>query len=218
MMFEPFGFKHILPLLRGVLTTLRVCGITILFATVIGVIAGWASLSGNRVVRSVSKAYVNIMRGIPLLVILFIAYYGIPILTGVDISKNMASIGGLTIYAGAYIAEIVRGSLLAVPAGQTEAAQALGMNEFQKMFIVIIPQAVRSMLPPFVGFIVSLVKDSSLISTIGYIDLMRYGKIVSNLTLSPFTTYLCVAALYFIICFFFTRLSAYLEKKLRQRA
>lgn len=216
MMFEPFSIKHILPLLRGVLVTLRICGITILFATIIGIIVGWFSLSKNRLVSTISKAYVNIMRGIPLLVILFICYYGIPILTGVDISQNVASIGGLTIYAGAYISEIVRGSILSVPKGQTEAAHALGMNELQRMFIVIIPQAVRYMIPPFVGFIVSLIKDSSLVSTIGYIDLMRYGKIVSNLTLAPFSTYLCVAGLYFIICFFFTRLSGYLEKKLQR--
>lgn len=216
MMFEPFSIKHILPLLRGVLVTLRICGITIACASVIGVIVGWASLSHNRIIRTISKAYVNIMRGIPLLVILFIAYYGIPILTGVDVSQNVASIGGLTIYAGAYISEIVRGSILAVPHGQTEAAHALGMNEFQRMFIIIIPQAIRYIIPPFVGFVVSLIKDSSLVSTIGYIDLMRYGRIVSNLTLAPFTTYLCVAALYFIICFFFTRLSGYLEKRLQR--
>ena len=161
MFFEKFGWKHLIPLLNGLLVTLRICALTLVLGTVVGVLVGIALTSNKKILKGICRLYVNLIRGIPLLVILFMIFYGIPLLTGVDVPQKIACIVGLTIYAGAYIAEIVRGSIQSIPKGQTEAAQALGMSPFQVMRIVIFPQAIRLMIPPLVGFFIALVEEFS---------------------------------------------------------
>ena len=142
-------------------------------------------------------------------------FYGIPLLCDVDVSQSVASIASLTVYSGAYIAEIVRGAIQSIPKGQTEAANALGMSALQRVRLVILPQAVRVMIPPLVGFFIALVKDSSLVSAIGYIDLTRSGKIVGNLTMNPMLSFVFVAVFYFVICYSLSRLARYSERKLQ---
>jgi polar amino acid transport system permease protein len=212
MKFETFGIGHLLPLFNGMLVTLRICAITILLASLLGLIIGIALTSQNKALAAICRGYVNIIRGIPLLVILFFVFYGIPMAFKLEVSQNAASIGSLTFYSSAYIAEIVRGSIQSIPKGQTEAALALGMNTLQRMGIVILPQAFRLMIPPLVGFFIALVKDSSLVSAIGYIDLTRAGKIVGNLTINPLLTFTFVAIFYFVICFSLSKLAKYSER------
>lgn len=214
MRFETFGIKHLLPLFNGMLVTLQICLITLALGTLLGILAGIAVTSKNKVLSAISRFYINFIRGIPLLVILFMIFFGIPMITDADVSSFMASVFSLTFYSGAYIAEIVRGSIQSIPKGQTEAANALGMTSWQCMRIVILPQAVRVMLPPLVGFFISLIKDSSLISAIGYIDLTRAGKIVGNLTMNPLLSFVFVAMFYFAICYSLSKLSKYLEKRM----
>lgn len=215
-MFETFSVHHLIPLLRGAGMTVMICVVTILIGLVIGIICGVVLTTDNKIIRAVVRAYVNVIRGIPLLTILFIVYYGIPILIrSVSISREFASIFGLSIYAGAYIAELVRGAIQSIPKGQSEAAQALGMTTIQRMIYVVMPQAVRLLIPPLVGFLIAMVKDSSLISIIGYIDLTRAGKIIGNLTMNPLLTFTFVALIYFIICYSLSRLAKYSEQKLR---
>lgn len=215
MRFETFGIKHLLPLVKGMGVTLEVCLITLVLGTILGLMAGIALTSRIRPLRAACKAYVNIVRGIPLLVILFMTFYGIPLLCDVDVSQSVASIASLTVYSGAYIAEIVRGAIQSIPKGQTEAANALGMSALQRVRLVILPQAVRVMIPPLVGFFIALVKDSSFVSAIGYIDLTRSGKIVGNLTMNPMLSFVFVAVFYFVICYSLSRLARYSERKLQ---
>lgn len=213
-MFEQLNLSHMIPLLKGAGVTICICLLATLFGLFIGFLVGLGSTSKNKIIRGVCQIYVNIIRGIPLLVILFMIYFGIPLLfRGTNISQSFASIGGLSIYAGAYIGEIVRGNILAVPKGQFEAATALGMNYFQKNIYIIFPQAIRTMIPALVGFLIALVKDSSLVSVIGYIDLTKAGKIVGNITVNPLATFSLVALLYFIICFSLSRLAKHFEEK-----
>lgn len=215
MFFEKFGWKHLLPLAKGLGLTLKICAITLVLGTLVGLLVGIALCSKKKILKAICSAYVNLIRGIPLLIILFMIFYGVPLLTDKDIPQGVACITSLTIYSGAYIAELVRGSIQSIPKGQTEAAEALGMNQFKLMTIVILPQAIRILIPSLVGFFIALVKDSSLVSVIGYIDLTRAGKVVGNLTINPLLSFTCVAIFYFVVCFALSKLSAFCEKKLQ---
>lgn len=132
-----------------------------------------------------------------------------------NVSQATASLSGLSLYAGAYIGEIVRGSIAAIPKGQFEASDSLGLTIVQKYCFVIMPQAIRNMIPSLVGFIIALIKDSSLVSVIGYIDLTRAGRTVGNLTMQPLITFLCVGAIYFVICYSLSLLSSYTERRMK---
>lgn len=200
-MFQEFGWAHILALLRGAVLTIWVCLLATLFGCIIGLFVGLGKQAKNKVIRAICSIYVNLLRGIPLLIILFFIYYAIPIVFNVQVSQAVCSIVGLSIYAGAYIGEIVHGAITSLPKGQFEACDALGMSTVQKYSLVIIPQAFRAMIPSLVTFIIGLIKDSSLVSVIGYVDLTRAGKIVSNLTMQPFITFICVGIIYFILCY-----------------
>jgi len=212
--FEQFSISHMSLLIKGAGLTIYLCSLSGLLGLFLGFFVGLGSTANNRIIKGICKVYVKLIRGIPLLVLLFMIYFGIPTLfKGINISRAVASMGGLTIYAGAYIGEIVRGNIQSVHKGQVEAATALGMNYFQKNIFIILPQAIRTMIPSLVGFLIALVKDSSLVSIIGYIDLVKSGKIVANITLDPLKTFLIVALLYFIICFCLSKLANYFEAK-----
>lgn len=212
-MFEQFSWKHLIPLLRGTGLTIVICLVSAFFGTVIGVFVGMGKKARNRVLRTICNVYVNIFRGIPLLIILYMVYYAIPILTGRHISQFAASSISLSIYAGSYIGEIFYGAIDAIPKGQFEASDALGMKGAQKYIHVILPQAVRIMIPSMVTFLIALIKDSSLVSVIGYIDLTRAGRIVTNLTMQPFLTFIVVGIFYFILCYSLSIVSKKLEMR-----
>jgi polar amino acid transport system permease protein len=214
-MFEEFGLMHFLTLLRGAGLTVVVCIASTFFGCILGFLLGFGALSKSKIIHSVCSAYVNIIRGIPLLIILFFIYFAIPILFNLNISQAVASVGGLSLYAGAYIGEIVRGSIAAIPIGQFEASDALGFRPVQRQVYIILPQAIRIMIPSLVGFIIALVKDSSLVSVIGYIDLTRAGRTVGNLTMQPLLTFICVALIYFVICYALSKIAYYSETKLK---
>lgn len=215
-MFEEFTPGHIIPLLEGACVTVVICLASIVIGTAIGLVVGMILTTNNKELRMAARIYVNALRGVPLLIILFMIYYAVPLLLpGTHVSREFASVAGLSIYAGAYIAELVRGAIQSIPKGQTEAAEALGMTTVQRMGLIIMPQAARLLLPPLVGFIIALIKDSSLISVIGYIDLTRSGKIIGNLTMNPLLAFAFVALIYFVICYSLSRFAAYLEIRLR---
>ncbi|MGH3440105.1 MAG: amino acid ABC transporter permease, partial [Sciscionella sp.] len=129
--------------------------------------------------------------------------------------KEVTAVIGLSVYAAAYIGEIVRGSIRAVPRGQNEAAEALGMNYYVKVRYIVLPQAMRIVLPPGIGFLISLVKASALASVIGYIELTKEGHIISTLNEQPLNVFLVVAALYFIISYPLALLGRWCERRLR---
>ncbi|MET3174621.1 UNVERIFIED_ORG: polar amino acid transport system permease protein [Arthrobacter sp. UYCu721] len=213
-MFETFGWNDLLPLLQGAWLTVTLCVTSGVIGSIFGMILGLASTSPSRIARWISVIYVNIIRGIPILVIIFMIYFGLPLVfPNLDLSKFMAATIALSCYAAAYVSEIVRGSIEAVPAGQSEAADALGLGHYLKYKYVIIPQAMKIIVPPGVGFMIGLVKDSSLVAVIGYVELTKSGNIVANLTNNPISTFLSVGAIYFVICYGISMLGRWYEKR-----
>lgn len=213
-MFEPFGWQHLVPLAEGAWVTLQLVAVSAVAGSFLGILLGLGETSPIRVVRWVTMIYVNIIRGIPFLVLIFFAYFGLPlVIPGSGLPPFMTAVIALTVWASAYTAEIVRGSIDAIPKGQMEAAEALGLNYFSKYRHVIIPQAMRIVVPPGTGFLIGLVKESSLVTVIGFIELARAGSVVSNITQDPITTYLVVAAMYFVMCYGISLLGRFYEKR-----
>ena len=144
--------------------------------------------------------YVQLFQGTPLLMQLFLAYFGLAVV-GVNVPAWVAAGAALTLYAAAYLCEIWRGCVAAVPRGQWEASASLAMGFMQQLRHVILPQALRVAIPPTVGFAVQVVKGTALASVLGFIELTKAGTMISNATFRPFTVYACVALLYFALCF-----------------
>jgi polar amino acid transport system permease protein len=160
-----------------------------------------------------ATAYIQAVQGTPLLGQLFVFYFGFSIF-GYDVSPWVAAGAAFSFYASAFLAEIWRGCVQAIPRTQWEASAALGLSFLEQLRYVIIPQALRIAIPPTVGFLVQLVKNTSLASVIGFIELTRAGQIVTGATFQPFLVYTCVAAIYFALCFPLSLLSRQLERSL----
>jgi amine acid ABC transporter, permease protein, 3-TM region, His/Glu/Gln/Arg/opine family len=213
-MFEAFGPEHLIPLLKGAVWTIVLCVTSGIIGSIAGMILGLARTSPSRIARWISAIYINLIRGIPILVIIFFMFFGLPLLfPDLDLSKFASAVIALSVFAAAYVAEIVRGSIEAIPKGQSEAAEALGLGYYAKFRYVIIPQAMKIVVPPGIGFLIGLVKDSSLVTVIGFIELTRAGNIVSNLTGDPITTFLVVGAMYFVICYGISLLGRWYENR-----
>jgi len=166
---------------------------------------------GNRTQRLISL-YVQLFQGTPLLMQLFLAYFGLGLF--VQIPGIVAAGIALTLYSSAYLSEIWRGCVAAVPKGQWEASQALALSLREQLRHVIGPQAARIAIAPTVGFLVQIIKGTALASVIGFIELTKAGTMISNATFRPFTVYACVALLYFALCFPISAWSHSLERKL----
>lgn len=159
--------------------------------------------------------YVQLFQGTPLLMQLFLAYFGLAAL-GWDVSAWTAAALALTLYTSAFLAEIWRGCVMAVPKGQWEAAASLAMNLGEQLRHVIGPQALRIAVPPTVGFLVQVVKGTALASVIGFVELTKAGTMITNATFRPFTVYACVALMYFLLCFPISAWSRTLERRLNR--
>ena len=164
-----------------------------------------------RLGQRLMAAYVELFQGTPLLLQLFIVFFGLPML-GLDVTPTIAAIVALSLYASAYLSEIWRGCIEAIPRGQWDAAASLGMNFVKQMGLVILPQAFKVSIPPTVGFLVQLIKATALASIVGFDELLRAGQIVTNATFQPFLVYGMVAVIYFALCFPLTLGSRYLER------
>ncbi|MEE6164373.1 MULTISPECIES: amino acid ABC transporter permease [unclassified Mycolicibacterium] len=214
-MFEGLGAQHLALLWQGALVTIQICTLSVLFGGALGIAIGLMSTGTVRALRWVTALYVAVIRGVPVLLVIFFVYFGIPLLApGSSLSEYWAAVIALSVFASAYIGELVRGSIQAIPRGQFEAAEALGLSYAQRMRWVILPQAARVIVPPGVGFLVVLIKDSSLVAVIGLIELTRAGNVVSSLTADPITTYLIVGAGYFVICYALSALARRYERRL----
>ncbi|RKQ33289.1 amino acid ABC transporter permease [Oceanobacillus halophilus] len=188
-------------LLRGLGITVTVLIGSAIVAYLMAFIAGLCRLSQNVLIRKFTGLYVEIFRGTSLIVQLFWLYYAIPMLFGIQLGSNWwTGVIAIGLNYGAYLSEVVRGSILSVAKGQTEAAVALNMSRFQRMRIVIFPQAVRMMLPEFGNYTIQMLKGTSLVSLIGMTDVLYYGDIMrsTNLAQAPLI-YLLVLVLYFIL-------------------
>jgi polar amino acid transport system permease protein len=162
------------------------------------------------------SGYVQLFQGTPLLIQLFLAYFGTSALLGMDVPAWLAASIALTLYTSAFLTEIWRGCVNAIPKGQWEAADSLALNFGEKMRHVIGPQAGRIAVAPTVGFLVQVIKGTALASVIGFIELTKTGSMVSNATFQPFKVYACVALMYFALCWPISAWSRVLERKLRR--
>ncbi|WP_108721256.1 ectoine/hydroxyectoine ABC transporter permease subunit EhuC [Virgibacillus indicus] len=213
------AFSEIFPvLMQGINITITVLIASIVCGYLTAFIAGFCRLSNNIILRKLTGLYVEVFRGTSLIVQLFWLYYALPILFGFDLGSDFwAGVLAISLNYGAYMSEIVRGSILSVAKGQTEAATALNMSSFQRMRLVIFPQAVRMMLPEFGNYLIQMLKATSLVSLIGMTDILYYGDILrsSNLSQAP-TVYLLVLIFYFILALpliFLTRKMEGISKK-----
>lgn len=170
-------------------------------------------LRGSRAVQVAVSGYVQLFQGTPLLMQLFLAYFGMALL-GVPTSAWTAAAVALTLYTSAFLAEIWRGCVAAVPRGQWEAARSLALTFREQLRHVILPQALRIAVPPTVGFLVQVVKGTALASVIGFVELTKAGTMITNATLKPFVVYSCVALMYFALCYPVSLFARGLERKL----
>jgi polar amino acid transport system permease protein len=164
-------------------------------------------------VSTLVAGYVQIFQGIPLLVQLFLAYYGLG-LFGINTSPWVAAGIGLTLYASAFLAEIWRGCVASIPLGQWEASSSLALSFYEQLRYIILPQAVKIAVPPTVGFLVQVIKGTALASVIGFMELTKVGKTIANATFSPFLVFSCVAVMYFVLCYPVSLYAKHLERKI----
>ena len=170
-------------------------------------------VSRSAAARSAVKLYIELFQGTPLLMQLFLVFFGLP-LVGIDVSPWLAATVSLSLYASAYLAEIWRGCVEAIPRGQWDGSTSLGLRYLAQLRLVVLPQALRIAVPPTVGFLVQLVKSTALASVLGYRELTKTGQILTNATFQPFTIYALVAVIYFIMCYPLTSCARSLEKRL----
>lgn len=199
----------------GLLVTFGVTVSAIFFALIIGLIAGLGRISQITPINRIATVYVEIIRGIPLLVQLFYIYYALG--NWVKLSGPAAAILAMSICYGAYMAEIFRAGIQAIPKGQMEAALALGLNRGQAMQKVILPQTIKVILPPIGNEFIALLKDSSLVSILAVSDLLRRGREYASTSFRYFESYTVVALIYLVMTLFFSRLVAIMEERLRHR-
>lgn len=214
-------FSGAMPLLlEGLKLTVITSLVSILIGMVIGLLVCLMKMSKNVVLRAIAGVYIWIIRGTPMLVQAFIVFFGVPQVVRMFVSdfKFTALTAGiitLSLNAGAYLAEIYRGGIMAVPKGQTEAARSLGLSQGQAMRKVVLPQAIKFSIPSLVNQFIITIKDTSILSTIGMAELFNKAKTYVGSTYTFFETYLVVAAMYLVIISILMIISNYIEKKLK---
>jgi polar amino acid transport system permease protein len=197
----------------GILKTFQVTITSIFFALIIGLLVGLGRISRNRFINSICTVYVEIIRGIPLLVQIFYIYYALG--KFVKLMDITSAVIAIAICYGAYISEIFRAGIQSIPKGQMEAALALGLTRRQAIFKIVLPQTVKMVLPPIGNEFIALLKDSSLVSVVAVSDLLRRGREYASTSFEYFETYTMVAIIYLIMTLFFSRLVAIMEERLR---
>ncbi len=207
------GFGDVVFLLLAMRWTLVLSAGAFVFGGAIGVAIALSRVSAARPLRWLAIGYIRLFQGTPLLLQLFLVFFGGDLL-GFGLGPYLSAILGLSLNAGAFLGEIWRGALQAVPRGQAEAARALGLGYRARMLRVVGPQALRIAIPPTVGFLVNLIKSTSLAAIIGFVELTRAGQMINNATFQPFRIFGIVALLYFLLCWPLTIVSRRLEARL----
>lgn len=213
MFTSGFNANHLSFLLEGALWTVCLSLISFLGGGAAGALVALARISRWRPLRWLAIAYIQVIQGTPLLVILFLSYFGLSIM-GFTLPPLVAAGLSMTIYVSAYLGEIWRGSIQSVARTQWEAAECLALSRWQRLRLVVLPQAVRIATPPTVGFMVQIVKNTSLASIVGFVELVRAGQLINNSIFQPFLIYLLIAALYFAMCYPLSAWSRRLEMRL----
>ncbi|GAF09334.1 glutamine transport system permease protein GlnP [Paenibacillus pini JCM 16418] len=206
--------KDALPsLFKGLGNTLIYTIASLFFAFILGLIFGFMKVSQNKWLRGIATVFVDLFRGIPLIVLAFFIYFGIPQAFGFTMPLFLAAILTLSLNAGAYVTEIIRGGIQSIDRGQMEAARSLGLPYRKAMIKIIIPQAIRIMIPSFINQLVITLKDTSILSAIGLVELTQSGKIVIARTFTSFDIWLVVAIIYLVVITILTKISGRLERK-----
>ncbi|KMO35901.1 amino acid ABC transporter permease [Methylobacterium tarhaniae] len=209
-----FGPQHLWFLLTAAGWTLALSAIAFIGGGLLGFGVALARISQNRIVRGAASAYVQVVQGTPLLILLFMIYFGLAIAGFDQLPALIAAGAGLTIYASGFLGEIWRGCIEAVPKTQWEAAECLALSRWQRLTRVVLPQAMRLATAPTVGFLVQIVKNTSLASVVGFVELSQAGKLINNSIFQPFIIFVTVAMFYFAICYPLSAWSRGLERRL----
>jgi polar amino acid transport system permease protein len=212
-MIREFSATEVWFLVQSVRWTVLLTLIAFVGGGVVGLIIAVVRVGNAAVPRALAVAYIKLFQGTPLLMQLYLVYFGSTLL-GFATNAWIAAALGLTIYSSAFLAEIWRGCIQAVPRGQWDGARALALSYPAQLRLVIMPQALRIAIPPTVGFLVQILKGTSLASIIGFTELTRAAQMVNNATFRPFIVYALVAALYFSLCWPLSALSRHLERRL----
>lgn len=212
-MFQTFGWGHVEFLVTALQWTAALAGIAMLGGALGGLLMVALRLSPVRALRGAARTVTYVVQGTPLLVQLFLAYFGAA-QAGLQVPPLLAAALSFTLWASAFLGEIWRGAIEGVPSGQREAGLALGLRPSQVMRRIVLPQAVRPAIPPTVGFLVQLVKNTAIASIIGFRELTRAGQIVANVTFQPMAVFLVVALLYFALCYPLSLVARRLERRL----
>ena len=199
-------------LVKGAVYTVQVSVLAIVFGLVLGWAFGLIAVSGVRWLRAIAWAYVQFIRGTPLLVQIFLIYFGLPVF-GVNIPAYWSGVIALGLNSGGFQAEIVRAGIESIDRGQTEAARSIGMSSLQTLLFILVPQTVRRVIPPLTNELITLTKSSSLLSAIAALELTHAGQLIIARTFAPFEIYAAVAVCYLVLIAVLSRGSALLERR-----
>ena len=200
-------------LLTGAVVTVKITALSVALGVIIGLFVGVARICHVAPLRVLAAIYVDFLRGTPLLVQIFLIYFALPVITGQRVDPVFAAIASCGINSGAYVAEIFRAGIQSIDAGQMEAGRSLGMSWMQTMRYIIVPQAFKRVIPPLGNEFIALLKDSSLVSVIGFEELTRRGQLIIARTYGSLEIWLSVAIIYLAMTLTISRFVAYLERR-----
>lgn len=205
-------YKHYY--LIGIKTTLLISFLSLIIGSTLGALLSLLKLSKVKFLRFISTAYIEIVRGTPIMVQIALVYFGSYVILGTNMDGFLAALIAVSLNSAAYVAEIIRSGIQSIDKGQMEASRSLGLSNSQTMRYIIMPQAIRNILPALGNEFVTLIKETSVASTIGVADLMYASKIVQSSSFQPFNPLIIVAIIYFIITFSLSQLVGLLERRL----
>ena len=213
-MGRSFGTAEFLFLLKAIPSTLLLSLGALGGGAIVGLLIAILRIVPSRALRWLATGYIGLFQGTPVLMQLFVTYYGLAVLFNIQVDAWPAVLLAFSLYSGAFLGEIWRGSIEAIPRAQWEAAECLALSFPQQLWYVILPQAARISIPPTVGFAVQLIKNTSIAAIIGFVELTRAGQLMTNATFEPMIVYPIVAALYFILCWPLSLLAQALERRI----
>jgi polar amino acid transport system permease protein len=200
-------------LIAGACITVEITALTVFFGMIIGICVSLIRMSDFKILRWMGNVYVDFIRGTPLLIQIFLVYFALPSIIGHRVDAYFAAISACSINSGAYMAEVFRGGIQSIDIGQMEAGRSLGMTWWQTMRYIILPQAFKRIIPPLGNEFIAMLKDSSLVSVIGFEELTRRGQLIIARTYASFEIWMAVAIIYLILTFTVARLTGLLERK-----
>ena len=213
-MGRSFGLNEFLYLLKAIPWTLLLSLGALIGGGIVGLLVAILRTAPSRILRGLAIGYIELFQGTPVLMQLFVTYYGLAVVFDLQVDAWPAVLLAFTLYSGAFLGEIWRGSIQAIPRPQWEAAACLSLSLPKQLWYVILPQAARISIPPTVGFAVQLIKSTSIAAIIGFVELTRAGQLMTNATFKPMIVYPIVAVLYFIICWPLSLLAQHLERRI----